>query len=413
MRVVQYVAVHWQSRVRQRLQTGSVALGKDQLGRCGLLHPGFDSPYGHAVHLSTRTCAPDEAHGCHHRPLADLVVASLRLASPRKRRILGQRSLCNRFMLGLLRWYRRCCHNLSSLAKGSRKGIDRSAERACSASYHSTASCYTYACGAGGTGMAGLVKQLRNSSHLRWVAPALLVDWIVVIVVNLLAQWVELQYPYKRDPAHYLDDPSLQWPVTEEHVPAGPHSALDNYTFWLPVVVILVVGGIFKRSLHDVHHGFLVFMSSRTLMRVVVECLKNRVRKTFSAPSSLHETADPVPAPGWPTPSRLFLPVSVGCRRSCVPRTARARQGWEAEFPLWPLFDFVAGNALPESLPGRKERYVCASAGGLNYLYSCRWLALQALSPLRRPSLARASCSPACSGSDSSSRPCSSVPGSA
>lgn len=125
--------------------------------------------------------------------------------------------------------------------------------------------------------MAGLVKQLRNSSHLRWVAPALLVDWIVVIVVNLLAQWVELQYPYKRDPAHYLNDPSLQWPVTEEHVPAGPNSALDNYTFWLPVVVILVVGGIFKRSLHDVHHGFLVFMSSRTLMRVVVECLKNRV----------------------------------------------------------------------------------------------------------------------------------------
>jgi membrane-associated phospholipid phosphatase len=279
MRVVQYVAVHWQSRVRQRLQTGSVALGKDQLGRCGLLHPGFDSPYGHAVHLSTRTCAPDEAHGCHHRPLADLVVASLRLASPRKRRILGQRSLCDRFMLGLLRWCRRCCHDLTSLAKRF-KGIAESAERACSCPYITTQQLTAvYTRGAGGTGMAGLVKQLRNSSHLRWVAPALLVDWIVVIVVNLLAQWVELQYPYKRDPAHYLDDPSLQWPVTEEHVPAGPHSALDNYTFWLPVVVILVVGGIFKRSLHDVHHGFLVFMSSRTLMRVVVECLKNRVRK--------------------------------------------------------------------------------------------------------------------------------------
>jgi hypothetical protein len=38
--------------------------------------------------------------------------------------------------------------------------------------------------------------------------------------------------PTTRNPAHYLNDPSLQWPVTEEHVPAGPNSALDNYTFW-------------------------------------------------------------------------------------------------------------------------------------------------------------------------------------
>lgn len=162
--------------------------------------------------------------------------------------------------------------------------------------------------------MAGLLKQLRYSSHLRWFAPALVVDWIVVIVVNLLAQWVELQYPYKRDAAQYLDDPNLQWPVTEEHVPAGPNSALDNYTFWLPVVVILVVGGVFKRSLHDVHHGFLVFMSSRTLMRIVVECLKNRVRKhvLLRLACKRRLIVFPLsPATGWTTPSRFLLQVPV------------------------------------------------------------------------------------------------------
>ncbi|GAA5880964.1 hypothetical protein JCM3774_001489 [Rhodotorula dairenensis] len=125
--------------------------------------------------------------------------------------------------------------------------------------------------------MSLYLKQLRNSPHLRWFAPALVVDWVVVLAVNALAQWIELQLPYRRDPERYLHDPSLQWPLTRERVPAGPNSPFDVYTFWLPVLVVVVVGGAFKRSLHDVHHGLLVLFSSRSLMRIVVESLKNRV----------------------------------------------------------------------------------------------------------------------------------------
>ncbi|POY71856.1 hypothetical protein BMF94_5217 [Rhodotorula taiwanensis] len=125
--------------------------------------------------------------------------------------------------------------------------------------------------------MSKLLDRLKSSRQLRWIVPALVVDWLVVVILNLISTWVERQYPYERDPARYLDDPSLQWPVTKERVPAGPNTWLDVYTFWIPIAVVVLVGAGVKRSFHDVHHGILVFLSSRALMRIIVECLKNRV----------------------------------------------------------------------------------------------------------------------------------------
>lgn len=126
--------------------------------------------------------------------------------------------------------------------------------------------------------MALHLKHLRDSPLVRACPPAVVVDWIVVVALFALAQWVELQPPYARDPERYLGDPALQWPVTPERVPAaGPASAFDAYTLWCPLATVLVVGGVGTRSLRDVHHGVLVLLSSRSLMRVVVESLKNRV----------------------------------------------------------------------------------------------------------------------------------------
>lgn len=127
--------------------------------------------------------------------------------------------------------------------------------------------------------MSKLLDRLKSSRQLRWIVPALVVDWLVVVILNLISTWVDRQYPYERDPARYLDDPSLQWPVTKERVPAGPNTWLDVYTFWIPIAVVVLVGAGVKRSFHDVHHGILVFLSSRALMRIIVECLKNRVRR--------------------------------------------------------------------------------------------------------------------------------------
>ncbi|BGP24190.1 lipid phosphate phosphatase 1 [Rhodotorula toruloides] len=125
--------------------------------------------------------------------------------------------------------------------------------------------------------MAGLAARVRSNPHLRFLTPSILVDWGVVLLLGQATYYVEQIYPYERDPAHYLNDPDLQWPHGPERVPAYPGSLLDQLTWYLPILVILLVGGLFKRSLHDVHHGILGLSASRAFMRMIVECIKNRV----------------------------------------------------------------------------------------------------------------------------------------
>ncbi|BGP39537.1 hypothetical protein JCM10450v2_003503 [Rhodotorula kratochvilovae] len=121
-------------------------------------------------------------------------------------------------------------------------------------------------------------RRIRTHPQLRWLSPAIAVDWLVVVALGFASQWVEAQYPYERDPERYLHDPSLHFEhVWNERVPAYPNGMLDQITWYLPLAVVVVVGGLFKRSLHDVHHGVLVLSASRAIMRLVVESLKNRV----------------------------------------------------------------------------------------------------------------------------------------
>ncbi|BGO96436.1 Lipid phosphate phosphatase 1 [Rhodotorula toruloides] len=125
--------------------------------------------------------------------------------------------------------------------------------------------------------MAGLVARIRSNPHLRFLTPSILVDWAVVLILGQATYYVEQIYPYERDPAHYFNDPDLQWPHGGERVPAYPGGLLDQLTWYLPILVIVLVGGLFKRSLHDVHHGILGLSASRAFMRMIVECIKNRV----------------------------------------------------------------------------------------------------------------------------------------
>ncbi|KAJ8294847.1 Lipid phosphate phosphatase 2 [Rhodotorula toruloides] len=120
--------------------------------------------------------------------------------------------------------------------------------------------------------MAGLVARIRSNPHLRFLTPPILVDWAVVLILGQATYYVEQIYPYERDPAHYLKRPRL--PVASRR---RTSSLLDQLTWYLPILVIVLVGGLFKRSLHDVHHGILGLSASRAFMRMIVECIKNRV----------------------------------------------------------------------------------------------------------------------------------------
>ncbi|GAA5969005.1 hypothetical protein JCM11641_000806 [Rhodosporidiobolus odoratus] len=124
----------------------------------------------------------------------------------------------------------------------------------------------------------------RTSPHLRFVHPALLVDWFVVFGLSTLAHYIERQPVYQRDPAHYLPpvqavpDPAISWPhQSVERVSAYEGELLDQLTWYLPLAVFFVVGGLLRRSLHDVHHAALGLYASREGMRLIVEFIKNRV----------------------------------------------------------------------------------------------------------------------------------------
>ncbi|GJN88923.1 hypothetical protein Rhopal_001894-T1 [Rhodotorula paludigena] len=126
--------------------------------------------------------------------------------------------------------------------------------------------------------MSTLWAQVRSHRQLRFVSLAVLADWLVVVALGYAASWVSDQYPYERDPERYLLDTQYQWHhVAQERVPAHLNGLLDQLTWYLPGAIVILVGALVKHSLHDIHHGLLVLQSSRAIMRLVVESLKNRV----------------------------------------------------------------------------------------------------------------------------------------
>ncbi|CEQ43138.1 SPOSA6832_05039, partial [Sporobolomyces salmonicolor] len=179
-----------------------------------------------------------------------------------------------------------------------------------------------------------LVHRLHR--QLAFLSPALLVDWAVILALGGAARWVEHQYPYERDPAHYLADPDVSWPhVQHERVPAGPGGMLDQLTWYLPLAVMGVIGAA-RRSARDVHHAVMGLAASRAVMRLVVECLKNRVgrlRPDFLARCAWDDVA-----------------------KACTGRLALVKDG-RRSFPSGPpLVDSLARPLLPRSLPRRQER---------------------------------------------------------
>ncbi|GAA5941982.1 phosphatase PAP2 family protein [Sporobolomyces koalae] len=126
----------------------------------------------------------------------------------------------------------------------------------------------------------------RRIKHaLRFVSPALLVDWIVVLALGVVSRYIESRYPYERPLEPYLDDPYYHYPLEPEQVPSGPGSRLEAIAWYLPLVIIVLVAAA-RKNLHDLHHGVLGLAASRAIMRLTVEFLKNqvgRLRPSFFA----------------------------------------------------------------------------------------------------------------------------------
>ncbi|GAA5834683.1 hypothetical protein JCM11251_003631 [Rhodosporidiobolus azoricus] len=130
-------------------------------------------------------------------------------------------------------------------------------------------------------GSRSIFKTVTSAPALRFLHPALVVDWIVVFSLSLLGHYIERQPVFERNVAHYLTpfpDPSISYDHHFiERVPAHPNGPLDQITFYAPIGIFLLVGGLLRWSLHDVHNAVLGLWTSRELMRVTVEFIKNRV----------------------------------------------------------------------------------------------------------------------------------------
>jgi len=111
------------------------------------------------------------------------------------------------------------------------------------------------------------------SAALYWFDRAYLVDWIIVLVLYFADKAIDQALPvYER--SFSLTDPSISYPVARpERVSSSMATFLANGV----TSVVIVVGGGLSLSLMEIHHGCLSVFVASTLMKAIVEFLKNRI----------------------------------------------------------------------------------------------------------------------------------------
>ena len=122
--------------------------------------------------------------------------------------------------------------------------------------------------------MSSRLSTLRSSPQLAFLKRALITDWLVVVGLNAISRYIEATYPYERDVRHSLTDERISWAHSQgERVPVW---MLFRLAFWLPMAVLVLIA-LLRRSVHDLHHALLAFLTSGAIMRITVEWIKNRV----------------------------------------------------------------------------------------------------------------------------------------
>ncbi|EIM86809.1 lipid phosphate phosphatase 1 [Stereum hirsutum FP-91666 SS1] len=104
-----------------------------------------------------------------------------------------------------------------------------------------------------------------------WADRSYIIDWIVVGVLMVLASAIERFQVYERD--FSPDDPTISHKKTKQQISGSTNAMI---AIAVPLVVV-GLSGVFRRSLGEIHHGFLATFAGRGLSDLVTEGLKNRV----------------------------------------------------------------------------------------------------------------------------------------
>lgn len=113
----------------------------------------------------------------------------------------------------------------------------------------------------------------RASALVPWFSPAFLTDYALLILAYFGTSYLYHLHPFKRDVAHYLFNSDVSYPHLIDQVSVD---LLNTLTLSLPLAIIVLVA-LSRWSLHDLHHGIMSLSVSRTIMKLIVECAKNRV----------------------------------------------------------------------------------------------------------------------------------------
>ncbi|KAI0285832.1 lipid phosphate phosphatase 1 [Russula aff. rugulosa BPL654] len=120
------------------------------------------------------------------------------------------------------------------------------------------------------------IKDIYGDDSVSWFDNSYIVDWVVVLGLFILGQFIWAQPIFERD--FSLNDPLIQHPNTSEQIPSYTNNLIAGAG---PVILVIVIAG-FRNSLHELHHGLLAAISGSSLNRVITEALKNRIGKPWS-----------------------------------------------------------------------------------------------------------------------------------
>jgi len=115
------------------------------------------------------------------------------------------------------------------------------------------------------------LKEIYGDYSFIWFDNSHIVDWIVVFGLFTLGQFIRAQPAFERD--FSPNDPLIQHPHTLEQIP----SYTNNLIAGAAPILLAVIVGLNRNSLHEIHHGLLAAISGGSLNRVITEALKNRV----------------------------------------------------------------------------------------------------------------------------------------
>ncbi|KAJ6619888.1 phosphatidic acid phosphatase type 2/haloperoxidase [Mycena sp. CBHHK59/15] len=115
------------------------------------------------------------------------------------------------------------------------------------------------------------IKAVFGHDALDWLDRSYVTDWIVVATLWVLSEFALHLPVFERD--FFETDPAINHP--HKHSQIG--GVLNHFIALLVPAAAVSIGGIFRRSLAELHHGLLALLAGRGLARLFTDVLKNRV----------------------------------------------------------------------------------------------------------------------------------------